>query len=349
VKESGSTDQADPAGDAPSLRRRAYGVLEETEPGSLQLLDVLLVLLIILNVLAVMLETVDAFAERHRTALLLFEIASVALFSVEYLARLWVCVERSGHAHPLKGRIRYALTPIALVDLLAIAPFFLGLLVNVDLRWLRMLRLLRVFKLTRYSAALNALLDVFREELGIILAATMILLVMLVLAAGGIYLFEHEAQPQAFASMPGALWWAVTTLTTVGYGDVTPVTLGGRIFGGLVMLIGIVMVALPAGILASALSEHIRARRESYEVLVDRVLASGSISADDRHRLLRMREELGLSREQARRILARVARAPGALRSVAVCPHCGESLLEHHAEERHAQPGSEQGGVTPRP
>ena len=312
------------------LRGRLYDLLEAGEPGrGLRRIDLALVALIILNVIAVMLETVDTIAARHRAAFVAFEVFSVSVFTLEYLARLWVSVERGGdYAHGLWGRLRYAFTPLALVDLLAIAPFYLGLYLDLDLRWLRMLRLLRVFKLTRYSAALNALMDVIREELGVITAAILILLVMMVLAAGGIYLFEHEAQPESFASIPGALWWAVTTLTTVGYGDVTPVTTGGRVFGGVVMLIGIVMVALPAGILASALSEHIRARRESYEVVVDRILSGGTISADDRHHLEHLREELGLSREQANRILARVGRAPAATVRPATCPHCGKSLIE---------------------
>lgn len=322
-------------GDAPvSLRGRLYLLLESgADRRGVHLVDTALVLLIGLNIAAVMLASIPGIGERHAAAFERFEILSVLVFTLEYATRVWISIEHGGRfARPLLGRLRYALTPMALVDLLAIAPFWLGLFINLDLRLLRVLRLLRIFKLSRYSSAMNALIEVVSEEAGVIGAWLMILLVMLVLAAGGIYLFEHRAQPEAFGSMPAALWWAVATLTTVGYGDVTPITAGGKLFGGVVMVLGIGMVALPTGILASALSEHLRSRRESYGETVDRALADGRISAADRHRLEAMREELGLSREAARRILTRMVREalPGAQPN---CPHCGKPLREppvHH-------------------
>jgi len=329
-----------PERDRPALRARAFELLEARAPLSRasRAVDVFIVTLIVVNVAAVMLESVPAIGAAWARPFAALEIVSVALFTVEYLLRLWSCVEHPDgrYAHPLRGRLRYARTPLAVVDLLAVLPFYLGTIAGIDLRLLRVARLVRVFKLTRYSVAMAALLDVLREESASFGAALFILVVMLVFASAGIYYFERDAQPENFASIPAAVWWAVATLTTVGYGDVTPITTGGRFFGGCVMIVGIGMVALPAGILASAFTGRVHARRESYGEFVDRALADGRISEQDRHRLERAREDLGLSREEARRILSRVAREM--LAHEGVCPSCGAVIGRQRA------PGAELGG-----
>jgi voltage-gated potassium channel len=147
---------------------------------------------------------------------------------------------------------------------------------SVDLRFLRALRLVRVFKLTRYSSSMTLLLKVLRDEAQSFGAAFFILIIVLIFASSGIYLFEHEVQPESFGNIPQAVWWSVSTLATVGYGDVIPFTVGGKIFGIVIMIIGIGIVALPAGILASAFSEQMRLRRVEYEELAQEILEDSS-------------------------------------------------------------------------
>ena len=216
--------------------------------------DIFIISLISLNVLAIIFASVNSIYVRYSSFFYAVELFSVAIFSVEYLLRVWSIVDhKSGkYSKPLKGRLRFSLTPLAIIDLLAILPFYLGMFFSLDLRFLRALRLLRIFKLTRYSSAMSLLLKVLHDEMQAFGAAFFILLIILVFASSGIYLFEREAQPDAFNSIPESIWWAVSTLTTVGYGDVTPITIGGKIFGTVIMVLGIGMVALPAGILASA-------------------------------------------------------------------------------------------------
>ncbi len=158
------------------------------------------------------------------------------------------------------GRVRFAMTPMALVDAIAILPFYLQMFFAIDLRFMRVFRLLRLLKLTRYSAALQMLgVAVYgqRRALG---AALVIIVTLLVFASSVIYLLEKDAQPEAFASIPQAMWWGLATLTTVGYGDVTPISVGGKIFGDFIMVLGIGMFPLPAGILATAFGNEIKKR-----------------------------------------------------------------------------------------
>ena len=216
---------------------------------------------------------------------------------------------------------------MAVIDLVAIAPFYIaaaGLIPASDLRFLRALRLLRVLKLTRYSAAFETLGAVFRENARAFAAAFFVLIFVMLVAATGMYLFEREAQPQAFSSIPASMWWAFATLTTVGYGDITPITPAGKVFGAMISVVGIAMVALPTGILASAFSEQIRRRNEAYRIESDHALRDGVIDADEAAALEALRERLGLSAEAASNIIdserTRVSmRAPAA----GCCPHCG--------------------------
>jgi voltage-gated potassium channel len=246
-----------------ALRGRVYNTLESSAPDNWlgRWFDNFMIVLIVTNVIAVILETHEGIAAAP-DFFWTFELLSVAVFTVEYLARLWVCVENPepGYGHPVLGRLRHVATPMALIDLIAILPFYLAFLVSVDLRFMRVFRLLRLFKLTRYSSALETLGIVVygqRRPLG---AALLIMLILLVFASSIVYLFEHDAQPEAFASIPHAMWWGLATLTTVGYGDVAPVTALGKTFGGFVMVLGIGMFALPAGILATGFADEIRKR-----------------------------------------------------------------------------------------
>lgn len=233
--------------------------------------DALLCTLILLNVAAVVLETLPGWQERYGTWLLALELVSVAIFTVEYGLRLWSCVEdrRHDYRHPVNGRFRYALTPLAIVDLLSFLPFYLAFLVPIDLRILRLFRLVRLLKITRYSPALRSLGAVFRSESSSILGAIMLMCMAVLLASSAMYVLEREAQPEAFGSIPAAMWWGVVTLTTVGYGDVTPVTALGKMFGASVTIFGIGIFALPTAILAAGFARELG--RQEFAVTVSRV------------------------------------------------------------------------------
>jgi voltage-gated potassium channel len=233
------------------VRSELQRVVEQTDTPVGRAFDLTVQTLIVISLIGFAVETLPDLPEWLLRILSVGEIVIVLLFTVEYLLRLWVADRKLGFAFSFFG----------LVDLLAILPFYLA--TGLDLRSIRAVRLLRLFrilKVARYSEALARVHHAFRlarEELILFLTASGIILYM---AAVGIYYFENRAQPEAFASVFHSMWWALTTLTTVGYGDVVPITGGGRLFTGVVLLVGLGVVAVPAGILASALSE---ARREA--------------------------------------------------------------------------------------
>lgn len=310
-----------------SLRSRLHRLIEvgELADDGSRLVDRLIILLIAGNVLAVVLESVSALSESHALAFARFELFSVAVFSVEYVLRIWTCPEAERWNDGWRGRLRWARQPIAIVDILAILPCYLSTIFGVDLRFLRMLRILRTLKLTRYSPALTTLLNVFREEGRAFATVGMVFATILLLASSGIHYVEAEAQPEAFGSIPASMWWTVATLTTVGYGDVTPITPLGKLFAIGIMITGVAMVALPAGLIASGFSDQIAMRRNSYERELLHVLEDGVISDDELAHLEDLRSELGVTEHEAddiaqgTRVLAR-APVPDE------CPHCGKSL-----------------------
>ena len=246
------------------LRARIYEVIESTQPGNGigVWFDRFLIVLIVTNVIAVILETVDQISEAYSDFFFAFELFSVAIFSIEYLMRLWTIVDgpNANFRAPVAGRLRYALTPMALIDIAAILPFYLSVFIGIDLRFMRVFRLLRLLKLTRYSTAMHMLGATLYTQRRALLAALMIVFMTLILTSSVIYLFEKDAQPEAFGSIPEAMWWGLATLTTVGYGDIYPITLVGKIFGSIVMILGIGIFALPVGILATGFAEEIRKR-----------------------------------------------------------------------------------------
>ena len=253
------------------VKRRAYEIVEPTPEGdrASHLFDIAILTLISFNLLAIALETIAPLAERAGGAFLVFEIVSVAIFTAEYLARVWVCTEDPDYAHPVKGRLRFAVQPMVLMDLVAIVPFYIPLLVTFDLRFARALRLLRVFrliKITRYSESMSIVVSVLRSRREVLLSTLFVTFVLLFMASVLMYLAEREAQPEGFSSIPAAMWWGMVTLTTVGYGDLAPATAIGRILGAVVALFGIGLFALPAGILGSAFVEELEVRRSAKQV-----------------------------------------------------------------------------------
>ncbi len=252
-------------GGAPTLRRRVYELLEAPGDGDriASAIEFGIVSLIILNAVAFALETVPEIRAAYGAELFLFEIVSVAIFTVEFLLRLWASVEMSffqGVA-PWRARLRFLRSPAAIIDLLAIVPFYLSMFIAIDARVLRVLRLFRLLKLARYSPALHALINAIVSEARALAGATLLMAIMLLFAATGIYLLEGAHQPDAFGSVPAAMWWAMATLTTVGYGDVAPATALGKVFGAVVMLVGLGMFALPIAIISSGFAREL-ARRD---------------------------------------------------------------------------------------
>ena len=248
----------------PTLRRTVYQLLDDEEwphPASRWLYRILVVL-IVLSVASAVLDTEADIRQHWGAWLAAIEIVCVALFTVEYLARVWVAVEdRAGrYEHPLWGRLRYMATPMAIVDLLAILPTYLAFLVSGDFLLLRTLRILRILKITRYSPALATFEVVLVNERRSLAAAATILGVALLLASGLLHHLEGAAQPEAFGSIPASMWWAIATLTTVGYGDVVPVTTAGRIAAGFCAVIGIGMFALPTAILGAGFAHELQKR-----------------------------------------------------------------------------------------
>lgn len=219
-----------------------------------------LLILIFVNILALMLESVQEVNARYADILKYVEVFSILVFSIEYVLRVWSCVENPIYHKPLTGRRRYMSSGMAVIDLLAILPFYLAFL-PIDLRFIRMIRFFRVFrllKIARYLKALNLIETVLRERREQIYLSVMFILFLLVIVSTLMFYVENDAQPQVFSSIPASMWWGIETLTTVGYGDMLPVTIYGKILGGMISVLGIGLFALPAGILSSGLTEHLQ-------------------------------------------------------------------------------------------
>ena len=244
-------------------RRRTYELLDPTlETVWDRIVHHGLIALVLINVIAVILDSVPSLSARYRPILTGIEIASVVVFTLEYVLRLWSCVEHMPYAGrpPWRMRLAWARTPAAIVDLIAVVPFYGALASTADLRVLALFRLVRFFKLARYSSGLASLADAIYAERRSLLATLLILGGLVLTTATMMHLAEREAQPDRFGTIPDAMWWAVVTLTTVGYGDVVPVTPLGKVVAGLTAILGIAMLALPVGIIATAFSEVIHRR-----------------------------------------------------------------------------------------
>jgi len=321
---------------ARSFRRSVFQVLE-TAHGDLELsriVDIAIALLINASVIAVILESVEPIEERYSAYFYWFEVFTIAVFSVEYFCRVWSSVEApQDSAKNLSAfaiRLRFVFSFHAIIDLLAILPFYLltfGLTSGIDMRFLRAVRLLRVLKLARYSSALNMLFATIAENSRALTATFFIMMTIMLLAASGIYYFERAAQPVDFGSIPAAMWWSFATLTTVGYGDVTPVTIGGKIFGAGITVIGVGMVALPTGILASGFAQQLRLRSEEFESKAKAALDDGVLTRTELSDLEDLRLDLALGKHTASQILdAEKVQLALRVEQGRYCSHCGSKI-----------------------
>lgn len=247
--------------DEQRMRRRIFDVLERDLPGDVaaDVVHYFLILLVVLSVAGAVLATVPDMRLHDYYWFNIGEHFALIIFSMEYVVRIWVAPEhplRRGLS-PWRARLSYVATPAAIIDLIAILPFFVSLLLPLDMQALLVLRLLRFLKLARYSSGFNALFLAVKHERYALLACLVILWSGVLMAATAMYLTERTVQPDKFGSIPQAMWWAITTLTTVGYGDVVPVTVIGRMIGATTMVGGLIMLALPIAIIASSFSEVI--------------------------------------------------------------------------------------------
>jgi voltage-gated potassium channel len=216
--------------------------------------------LIFSNTVAIILHTVPSFKAKYDHLFQEFELFSVSIFTVEYLLRLWSCVEQKEYKHPFWGRLKYMFSAWGLVDLLAIVPFYFSYF-STDtsfVRILRLLRILRLFRVSRYFHALRVIQKVVLEKKEELLLSMSFIIFLLLISSGLVYYIEHEVQPVAFGSIPDAMWWCVNAMTTVGYGDVHPITPLGKILGGIISILGVSIFALPTSILASGFAKHVR-------------------------------------------------------------------------------------------
>ena len=243
-----------------TIRRRLYLTLDPTEKGGLpdRIFEIILVTIIILNIAAIIIESEKDIYLEYRRLFDSFELFSVAFFTLEYVARIYSIVEHPRYKKVVRGRFKFIVSPMAIIDLLAFLPFYITFL-PLDLRFLRIFRLMalfRMFKIARYLKALHVFKQVLNDRKEQLILSMIFILFMLVIMSSIMFFAEHEAQPKAFSSIPAAMWWGVSTLTTVGYGDIVPVTSWGKFIGGLFSIIGIGLFALPTGILSSGFYER---------------------------------------------------------------------------------------------
>ena len=245
-------------------RRRVYLVLEQgsVDDGVSILIDRLLVALILVNLIAVACESVPAFAVRYALLFEAIEYFSLVVFTVEYGLRLWCAVEHGPHRHlsPLRARLKYVLSPAGVVDLIAVLPFWFAFMLPDDLRLLLVFRIVRFFKIARYSPAMRSLLDVLYRERRALFGCLVIAMGTALVSAALMHLAEGKVQPDKLGTIPDALWWAIVTLGTIGYGDVVPVTALGKVIATGTIFLGLIMIALPVGIIATAFSEQVHRR-----------------------------------------------------------------------------------------
>ncbi len=290
-----------------SFRAKVYALLEPTgHSGKLHTyVDNFIMFWVLISIISVVLESVDSVQHALAFEFHVIDVLSFSIFTLEYAARLYCAPENPQWRHRWSPRLAYARTGPALIDLITILPFLLERLLplDVDLRFLRVFRLARLLKLTRYTSATSTLYKVVRREWQVIMAAVFVMLLLVVLTASMGYIFEHEAQPDKFENIPQAIYWAVVTLASVGYGDISPVTPMGRALTVVLSLLGIGIFAIPAGLLASAFTDQLRIEREAFKAkLLHAYHHNEKLDAKARAVLAEETERLHLSAEDVKRL-----------------------------------------------
>jgi voltage-gated potassium channel Kch len=279
-----------------TFRQKIHALVFESPYGGKlkDFFDLFIGVWVLISVFAVVLETVASVSYLINIEFVILDTIAVAIFTIEFMMRIYAAVEEPGHRNPLTGRVKQFTNPSTFIDFLAILPFFLEALLHhvLDLRFLRIFRLARLLKLTRGSDATATLFKVIKREWPVMSAAAFIMILLIVLTASLGYLFEHAAQPEKFENIPTAIYWAVITLASVGYGDISPITPIGRAMTVVMALLGIGIFAIPAGLLASAFSDQLHKERDSLKANILRMLKDGELDE----------EEIALLRSEAQRL-----------------------------------------------
>ena len=283
-----------------SIQKRTLETLDQSQDGDAisKICDFVIIAFVMLNIFGVILETMSDFEARYHLEFYIFETFSIAFFTIEYFTRLWAAGAMID-GESWRGRVRYIFSFNGLVDLAATAPFYLQILMpGLDLRVLRILRLVRVFKLSHYSTAIEDLFSAVYQERKAFIAAIYLLLIAVILTSSLMYFAETTHQPDKFGSIPDAIYWSLITLTTVGYGDVSPVTGVGKIIAVSTAFMGVCVVALLTGIVASAFANQITRRKVIFESQLREALKDGTIDEDEQISLENLRVAFNLSEEQ---------------------------------------------------
>jgi len=295
-----------------SFRQKLHALIWPSEYGGRlhEYFDTFIMVWVVVSVIAVVLESVGSINYILNLEFIILDTIAVAVFTLEYLLRIYTVVESPEHKHAFFGRFKYARSGSALIDLLAVLPFFLEAFLHhlIDLRFLRVFRLIRLLKLTKYTGSTSSLFTVIKREWPVMSSAVFIMMLLVILTASLGYLFEHEAQPDKFENIPTSIYWAVITLASVGYGDITPVTIAGRVMTMILAVLGIGIFAIPAAILASAFSDQLRIERETLMNELYVMLSDGHLSEEEKEILDREAKRLHLSHDEVNRLINRVQR-----------------------------------------
>lgn len=286
------------------------------------LYDSFIVVWVVISVLAVILESVHSVHYMLNMEFLILDAIAVPIFTLEYTLRLYCCVEEPGYKKAVSGRLKLAKSTSSIIDLLAIAPFFLEVFLHhlIDLRFMRVFRLLRLLKLTRYTGATQSLMKVIAREWPVMAASAFIMLLLVVMTASLGYLFEHEAQPEKFENIPQSIYWAVITLASVGYGDISPVTPAGRAMTIVLALIGIGIFAIPAALLSSAFSDQLKSDREALVNKLFEMLSDGNIDEEEALYIKTEAKRLHLSDEEVKLLIEKAKRERELMDDVSILP-----------------------------
>lgn len=238
------------------MKRKIYNLVEKGAHGSKinLIFDYFIVALIVLNVIAIAIDTLTGVSTEMRQSLRIFEIFSIIIFTIELLMRIYVSDITHPASNKLYSALKFIFSPFGLIDLLAILPFYVPFIIKADLRFLRILRLIRffrIFKISRYNSTLKLIWDVIKEKKAELQMTFFIASLMLLVSAFLMYHVENPVQPEKFSNIFASLWWAVATLTTVGYGDIAPITTLGKVISSFVAIMGIGLIALPTGIISA--------------------------------------------------------------------------------------------------
>ena len=320
-----------------SFRQRIHALVFPGEYGGMMhtIFDTFIALWVVVSVVAVVLESVQGVHYVLNVQFIILDAVAVAVFTAEYCMRIYSCVEEPGYRRAVVGRFKYARTPTVVIDFLAILPFFLEVFLHhlFDLRFLRVFRLARLLKLTRYTSATATLTRVIVREWPVISAAAFVMLLLVVLTASLGYLFEHEAQPDKFENIPQSIYWAVITLASVGYGDISPITPAGRAMTIILALLGIGIFAIPAALFSSAFSDELTKEREALKRELYEMLADGVISTEEAAIINREAKRLHLTQEEVDRMINKARQDREASQDLSVLPlHQIAAKAEHAVE-----------------